>query len=61
MLTGKYFSAWRYRKEKYLVRNREINFNISVKTNWGGYFCHCGVTADPVIVEFESANKMNIY
>lgn len=43
------------------MRNREINFNISVKTNWGGYFCHCGVTADPVIVEFESANKMNIY
>lgn len=41
--------------------NREINFTTSVKMNWGNYFCHCGVTAGPVIDESESAYEMNIH
>lgn len=57
MLTGRCFSAWRYRREKYCVRNREINFNTSVKMN----FCHCGVTAGRVIDESSSAYEMNIH
>lgn len=61
MLTGRYFSAWRYRREKYCVRNKEINFNTSVKTNWGNYFCHCGVTAGPVINVSGFAYEMNVH
>lgn len=33
------------------MRNREINFNTSVKMNWGNSFCHCSITAGSVTGE----------